>query len=63
MVLLALAHLANERPGWDDALHRIAVRIDAARDGRAITYDNFKSLETSREMPADVLGMRHERET
>jgi len=43
-VLLALAHLSVERPGWDDMLNRIAVRIDNAKDGRAVMYDEFRAL-------------------
>lgn len=44
MVLLALAHLAVERPGWDDALNRIALRIDNDHEGRAALYDKFRRL-------------------
>jgi hypothetical protein len=55
MVLLALAHLSNERPGWDDLLTRIALRIDNVR-GRAVMYDQFKTLVTGREFPVEVLG-------
>lgn len=44
MVLMALAHLAVERRGWDDALNRIAVRIDNVKDGRAVMYDDFRAL-------------------
>jgi len=39
MVILALAHLAIERPGWDHALNRIAARI-----GDTEMYGNFKTL-------------------
>ncbi len=61
MVLLALAHLSNERPGWDDALNRIAVRIDNTENLRAVTYDSFKTLHTERGMPNSVLGMKYEK--
>jgi hypothetical protein len=44
MLLMALAHLAVERPGWDDALNRIAVRIDNVKDGRAVMYDEFRAM-------------------
>jgi hypothetical protein len=44
MVLMALAHLSEERPGWDDALHRLALQIDNQRDGRALMYDDFRKL-------------------
>ena len=43
-LLMAMAHLAVERPGWDDMLNRIAVRIDNVKDGRAELYDEFRSL-------------------
>jgi hypothetical protein len=45
-LLMALAHLAVERPGWDDMLNRIAVRIDNVKDGRAAMYDEFRALRT-----------------
>lgn len=45
MVLLALAHLSRERPGWDDALNRIALRIDNEENGRAKLYDAFRKLD------------------
>jgi hypothetical protein len=44
MLLLALAHLSVERPGWDDALNRIACKIDNITDGRAVLYEEFASL-------------------
>jgi hypothetical protein len=44
MVLLALAHLSIERPGWDHALNEIALLIDNGRDGRALLYDQFRAL-------------------
>ncbi len=45
LVLLALAHLANERPGFDDTLNKIAARIDnVAPTGRAVMFDSFKAL-------------------
>jgi len=56
MLLLALAHLANERPGWDDTLNRIALRIDNVGGRRATMYDQFKTLVTGREFPVEVLG-------
>lgn len=43
-VLLALAHLSVDRPGWDDMLNRLAVRIDNIREGRAVMYDEFREL-------------------
>jgi hypothetical protein len=51
MVLMALAHLAVERPGWDYALSRIAIRVDnKTRTGRPELYDEF------REMHAEMQG-------
>jgi hypothetical protein len=42
-VLMALAHLAVERPGWDPALLApIALRIDNNRRGRPALYDEFR---------------------
>lgn len=44
-VLLALAHLAVERPGWDDMLSRIALQIDNKNgQGRPTMYDYFRKL-------------------
>jgi hypothetical protein len=48
MVLLALAVLSLESPGFDDALNRIALRIDnhyvrrVDDSERAVTYDEFR---------------------
>jgi len=42
-VLMALAHLAVERPGWDYMLNRIALRIDNGTT-RAELYDQFRDL-------------------
>jgi len=44
MVLMALAHLSVERPGWDDALNTLALQIDNQSDGRALMYDDFRTL-------------------
>ena len=55
-LLLALAHLAIERPGWDDMLNRIALKIDNDLGGRAGMYDEFKALNTSRITPVNVSG-------
>jgi hypothetical protein len=44
IVLMALAHLSIERPGWDKALHVLALQIDSQRDGRACMYDEFRTL-------------------
>lgn len=45
LLLMALAHLAVERPGWDDALNRLALKADDERAGnRAAMYDEFRRL-------------------
>jgi hypothetical protein len=47
LVLMALAHLAVARPGFDDALATIARRIDNHSpdpDRRPELYDEFKRL-------------------
>ena len=41
-VILALAMLAVERPGWDAFLNEIASRMDNVVNGRAQMYDGFK---------------------
>lgn len=43
-VLLALAKLSLERPGWDTALNIIALRVDNNADNRAEMYDKFRAL-------------------
>lgn len=63
MLLLALARLALERPGWDDALNRIAMRIDNRSDGRAVSFDAYKRLtKRPREGERDGAGEQHERQ-
>lgn len=44
LVLMALAHLSLERPGWDDALNRIAMKMDNIDLARAKMYDSFRNL-------------------
>lgn len=44
LVLMALAHLSVERPGFDDALNRIALKIDNNNEGRAEMFDGFRDL-------------------
>lgn len=44
LILMALAHLSVERPGFDDALNRIALRFDNNRGDRAEMYDGFREL-------------------
>jgi hypothetical protein len=44
MVLLSLAHLSIERPGWEPALHALALQIDNQSEGRAVLFDGFRKL-------------------
>jgi hypothetical protein len=43
LVVMALALLSLDRPGFDDTLNTIAQRIDNRRDGRAAMYDAFRA--------------------
>ena len=43
MLLLALAKLSLERPGWEDALNRFALKHDDG-DERAVMYDQFRDM-------------------
>lgn len=45
LVLMALAHLANKRPGFDHALNEIALKMDERREGRAQLFEEFKGLD------------------
>jgi hypothetical protein len=46
MLILALAKLSIERPGWNYALAKIAVKIDNIRpDGGCEMYEKFKSMD------------------
>jgi hypothetical protein len=47
MILLALAHLSIERPGWDWALNQIAVLMDNVVNERGELYDRFRELRSS----------------
>lgn len=44
MVLMALAALSIERPGWDNALNGIACKMDNIVGDRAQMYDEFRKL-------------------
>jgi hypothetical protein len=44
LVVLALAVLSLRCPGFDDAINRIAARIDEAERGRAKLYDELRRL-------------------
>ncbi len=52
VVLLALARLSVERPGWDYMLNRIARRIDNTEAGRAKLYDGFRELDKAPPAPS-----------
>ena len=47
MVLIALAQLSVARPGWEQALHGIACKMDNVDDGRALMFDAFRSFKLS----------------
>lgn len=49
VVLLALAALSIECPGWDHMLKEIARRIDNDEGGRAKMYDGFRELRKKKE--------------
>lgn len=42
MMLMALAHLSVERPGWDSALAEIAGKMDNAGQEGPEMYEQFK---------------------
>jgi len=44
LVLLALAALSLESPGFDMALNLIAAKLDNVQDGRAVQYDSFRAV-------------------
>jgi hypothetical protein len=50
MLLLALAKLSIERPGWDNALNRFALKHDDG-DERAVMYDQFREMHKSAMTP------------
>lgn len=51
LVLLALATLSLRSPGFDDALNRIAVRIDNVKKDRAELYDELRRVGVERAGP------------
>ncbi len=59
MMLLALAKLSLEHPGWDDALNRLACKHDNVNDGRAVMYDDFRQIhEADERLDEDELTRR-----
>jgi hypothetical protein len=53
-ILLALAHTAVERPGWDYMLNELAKKMDNVADDRAVMYETFKAIRQHR-LFSDVL--------
>lgn len=47
-VLLALACLALDRPGWDEFLSDIAAKMDNTKDGKPEMFSQFKIYNASR---------------
>jgi hypothetical protein len=47
LVLMALAHLAVERPGFDQALSKIAMKMDNLFEGKPELYGRFKELHSA----------------
>lgn len=44
LLLMALAHLSVERPGWYAALNRLAVKVDDARAASAEVFEEFRRM-------------------
>lgn len=44
LLLMALAKLSIERPGFDYALNKLACRYDNIVEDRATMYDSFRKL-------------------
>jgi hypothetical protein len=51
MLLLALAQLSVERPGWDMTLNELALKVDNNNEGRAEMYDSFRKLSLQENPP------------
>ncbi len=49
LVLLALAVLSLESPGFDYALNEVAVKIDNVEKDRALMYDQFRAFRKNHE--------------
>jgi hypothetical protein len=52
LILMSLAHLAVERPGFDYALREIALLIDNPPDGEM--FQDFKVLHAEAQLGADA---------
>jgi hypothetical protein len=57
MLLMAMAHLAVERPGWDYALSLLAYQVDAMTEAGPKLYTEFKSLHAPTHYIAGVLDL------
>jgi len=51
LVLLALAKLSIERPGWLDAIEEIARPMDNDNDGKPELLHNFRTLHADSTLP------------
>ena len=49
-VILALANLAVERPGWNYMLTRIALKMDNDRGGKPQMYEEFKKTHAANKL-------------
>jgi len=49
--IMALAHLAIARPGWDYMLNNIALLMDRDIEGRALMYEMLKSIKLRHIVP------------
>lgn len=56
IVLQALAQLAVARPGWDNVLNQIALKMDNNQEGRAQMFDGFRALGLGVQDLRKVLG-------
>ncbi len=52
LILLALAVLSLDSPGFDDARNLIASRLNNTEAGRAKLYDDFRRIRNNRPKPA-----------
>jgi len=50
-IILALAHLAVDRPGWDYMLNNIAVKIDRNIEGRGMMFETLKAIKQRHLVP------------
>jgi hypothetical protein len=53
-LLLSLAKLSVERPGWENFLHGIACKMDDVIAGRARTYDKLREIHADTDTPGQA---------